>query len=467
MRKIETQRFGQCSNGGLVKNIHSVILAAGLAAGLTAMGIAAPVWDGLQIDKVILRNGTTYVGTIVNNNDRVVEIETTVSNIKTTMKIEKWRIREIVDTDDAPDSTGGPSTDPAPSIRGGGFSRDAAPVPAAAEIEILKREGYALVLEIPLVGEFGGDIYPKAVDVSLRWAVDHGVSDVVFRIDSGGGQVWAADKIVEIMERYEDDLRYHGLIESAISASIWPMFECDTLTMAPGSDFGGAVVFSQTATGEVEVDKKMNSILAAKLSSAAEAKGHDASIVRAMMVSENEVWKYRRSGSSDSWKLTDIKANATAPGMEYEQVVTDQQILTLTSRKANELGVAKELADDSLESFASAVRLGPWDNAGSFGIESSDEWNKKSDDLRDRIDTTVRSLLIELSGIDDSMTIGYAGQIAQGATKKLAELKRMLRDAEDLEMGTIVKSYDELDFDLIEDRINSLKTMIRRARGGG
>jgi len=125
------------------------------------------------------------------------------------------------------------------------------------------------------------------------------------------------------------------------------------------------------------------------------------------------------------------------------------------------------MTNDSLESFATAIHLGPWDNAGSFGIDASKEWNKKSDDLRDRIDTTVRSLLIELSGIDDNMTIGYAGQIAQGATRKLAELKRMLKAAEELEMDTIVKSYDGLDFDLIQDRIDALKLMIRRARGGG
>jgi len=40
-----------------------------------------------------------------------------------------------------------------------------------------------------------------------------------------------------------------------------------TFTDDTGADFGGAVVYSQTSTGEVEVDKKMNSIMAAKLAS--------------------------------------------------------------------------------------------------------------------------------------------------------------------------------------------------------
>ena len=244
------------------------------------------------------------------------------------------------------------------------------------------------------------------------------------------------------------------------------MFECDTISMAPGSDFGGAVVFSQTSTGEVEVDKKMNSILAAKLASSAEAKGHDPVIVRAMMLSESEVWKFRRAGTSMPWRLTDIKANATAPGMEYELVDTDQQIMTLTQREAADLGVAIALADDSLESVVTSVNLGMWDDAGTFGTETAEEWNRKSDRLRDRIQTTASALMIEAARMNNAGTVGSVGLAVNVARRKMAELKRYLREAEDLEMDTIIDSFEGLDLDLLSDQIERRGAEVRRVRNG-
>ncbi|MFG0305156.1 MAG: hypothetical protein ACF8Q5_02940 [Phycisphaerales bacterium JB040] len=412
-------------------------------------------------DKVILRDGTEYVGEVLSDTDRMVEIKTTISNIETTLKIEKWRVREVVlDAVDAPDA----DTDTADLPVAG--DRDDPRDDSATEYENLKREGYALVLEIPMEGTFGEDIYPKSIASALEWAVGSGVTDVVFRINSGGGEVWAANKIVEIMERHEDDLRYHGLIESAISASIWPMFECDTISMAPGSDFGGAVVYSQTSTGEVEVDKKMNSIMAAKLASSAESKGHNPAIVRAMMLSEAEVWKYRRAGTTMPWRLTDLKANATAPGMEYELVDSDQQIMTLTQREAADLGVAIALADGSLESVATSVNLGPWDDAGAFGAETAEEWNRKSDRLRDRIQTTATALLLEANRMNNAGTVGSVGLAVNVARRKMAELKRYLNEAEDLEMDDIIGSFDGLDLDLLEDQIERRGAEVRRVRNG-
>ena len=176
---------------------------------VTAITLAAACGTASAFpDKVILRDGTEYIGEVVSDTDREVQIKTTISNIETTLRIEKWRVREVVlDATDAPD------TDPAPEspnrpVAGSDEADDA----SEYEYENLKREGYALVLEIPMEGTFGEDIYPKSIASALEWAVGSGVTDVVFRINSGGGEVWAAEKIVEIMERHEDDLRYHGLI---------------------------------------------------------------------------------------------------------------------------------------------------------------------------------------------------------------------------------------------------------------
>ena len=156
-----------------------------------------------------------------------------------------------------------------------------------------------------------------------------------------------------------------------------------------------------------------------------------------------------------------------ARDMEHEIVDSANEVLTLTSKEADELGVAMLLADDSLESLTTVTAMGPWDDAGTYGAEAAEEWNAKCDRMRDRISTTVRSLLLELSRMDGNMTVGSAGLIVNTGRRKLAELERLLDQAKDLEMDTIVDSFDGLDMELIKDQLDRLQADIRRVRSGG
>jgi hypothetical protein len=224
------------------------------------------------------------------------------------------------------------------------------------------------------------------------------------------------------------------------------------------------VVFRQTGTGSVEVDKKLTSIYAAKLRTTAKANGHSPALPQAMMISENEVYAYRPKGSTGEWTITESETEAKKDGNEWELIDSKDDVLTLTTENAVKFGIAKAAATKSLESWATAVGIGVFDNAGSKGIELADRANAESDKMRDRIITQVRELIAEMNRLGGSGSVGSAGLSVNQAARKLGDLQRSLRQAKDLEMETIVDSIEDLDLDFIKTEIERLRKEINRVR---
>lgn len=407
-------------------------------------------------DEVIMRDGTVHSGKVVSRNRRSVTIDTELHGISTRLELDRRKVKSIVISDDemtTPATINSPQSIPT--------------LPGMVEAEedeskVIKRDGYNLILEVPLKGTFGQDIYPLGVADSLEWAKEVGVTDVVFRINSGGGEVWCANDMVEIMNEYRGEFKMHMLIESAISASIWPSFNCETITMAPGSDFGGAVVY-RMSTGNVEVDKKMNSIWANKLASAAEANGHLGMLVPAMIVSDNSVYAYK--DENDEWAFSD-----TLEGLprDYEVIDGPDTILTLTQKQAIKYGLVHGLVDsNSLEDFAKLHGIEKWDNAGDYGREIVEKDVEKCKRVRDRLETTIASFYTDMSIASDRNSFTGVGSGLQGMRKNLGYYKRLIREAEEMHMPSILDSFEQaIDVTYYESWIEDRMADLRRWRRG-
>lgn len=431
----------------------------GAAAMAAVAGLASPS----QADILTLKDGREYQGTIVAQSPREIVIDTVVSNIRTRLTIPRRDVRSLrIDpatrienlvTAPEPQST----TD---------VDEDSAPKQDAVDRTFERRDGHAFVLEIPLTGTFGQDFYPKGIATSLEWAVDNGITDVVFRINSPGGEVWSATQITEIMERHIEDLRYHMLIESAISASIWPSFMCETISMAPRADFGGAVVYRQSGTGSAEVDKKMNSIIAAKLATSAEGNGHSKYIAPAMVISEAQLIAYRLRGSNGEWQLSDDPNKLNDRTLEAVLIDGPDSVLTITTKDAAKYGIANELQNKSLEELSRVVGIGPFDLAEGVGAEMMDEWNDESIDLRESLETVAASFFDDIARYESTNRYSTALNALNGARKDLARWEKLLKDAEELEMDAIIEGFD-IDHDYWSDALKTRRDeLVRRLRGG-
>ena len=431
----------------------STLKIAAIAGALGAIGSLAIG------DEVILRDGTVHTGTIVTQNRRSIEMETTVHGISTRLKIDRRNVKSIVkgDTHNTPATTTTPTANPGtilPSIT----------APAEDNLKVLKRDGYRLVMEVPLKGGFGKEIYPGGVADTLEWAKENQVTDVVFRINSGGGALWCANDIVAIMKEHKGTFKMHMLIESAISASIWPSFMCDTITMAPGSDFGGAVGYTTNATGSAEVDLKMNSIMSAKLESTADANGHSGFLVRAMILSSASIYAYQEGGE---WLFSD-----TTEGLPrgYETIDGPNSVLTLTANKAIKYGIVDAMPEGkSLDEWAQIQEIGKWDSAGDIGTELFDKAVKKSKRLEDRLNATIRGFQSEQAFLYNDQYIMQRGATLQAMRKHLGSYKRYLKEAQKLNMPSMVdgRFAEAIDVTYWESEIETLMADLRRYRRRG
>ncbi len=417
---------------------------------LSGLAISAAASSALA-DQVVLRDGTVYEGTIVSETRRSIVMNTEVHGISTTLTLDISQILKVTKSEDMDDAEGDDSeasglhTIPSRSNR-----------ESSTDSKVLKREGYQLLMEIPLTGTFGQDIYPLSVADSLEWAKDSGVTDIVFRINSPGGEVWAAQDLVAVMERFSDDFTYHMLIEHAISASIWPSFWSSSISMAPGADFGGAVVYSTNSTGSAEVDKKMTSIMASKLGSAAEANGHSRHLVQAMMLSEAAVYAYKDHGE---WVLTNSK-DGLPKG--YETIDGPDTVLTLTTDQAARYGIVTALDSKSLDSFAEANGIEKWDSAGDMGYELAEDANEKCKKVRDRLTATITSFYADYSDYLNDNRISQRGASMQSMKRHMGTYKRIMRQAEEMEMPSIVDGYENA-IDVVYWQ-NEIETNLARLR---
>jgi len=423
-----------------------------------AAGIALACISSAAIgDQVILRDGTVYEGTVISESRREVIIETEVHGISTRLTLNARDVRSVSRT---------PLTaTPASSIDA---PRTTLSIPKTdsddkAEQVSLKREGYQLLMEVPLTGTFGEAIYPLSVANSLEWAVENDVTDVVFRINSGGGALWCANDMVAIMKNYRSKVNMHMLIESAISASIWPSFNCHTITMTPGSDFGGAVGYTTNNTGSAEVDLKMNSIMSAKLESTADANGYSGYLVRAMILSSAAVYAYKDHGE---WKFSN-----TTDGLprDYEVIDGPDTVLTLTAKKAIKYGIVDAMEEgNTLEEWAQVQGIEKWDSVGDIGYEIAERDNKKSKSLQKRLDATLASFSSDMLDYNSTTRISLRGASMQSMKRHLGMYKRIMIQAESMEMPSIVDGYENaIDVVYWEQEIETNLARLRRYKRMG
>jgi hypothetical protein len=440
--------LGFFSRGGLM-----AMVACG------SIGLCVSLSSG---DQVIMRDGTVYTGTVVSQTRREVVIDTEISGIQTRMTLDRRMIQTVTmgeaEGAETPTEPGGIS---APSIPTLAPRSDLPPKPNFTE-KPLKRDGVDLIVEIPMNGTFGEDIYPLSIAEGLEWAKAQGATDVVFRMNSPGGEVWAAEEIVEIMAKHSGSFRYHALIEHAISATIWPAFNCDTITMAPGGTFGGAVVFRMSGTGAAEVDKKMTSIMAAKLAASAEAKGHSAALVKSMMIPEEGAYAVKKG---DTWEISSIEPAKDTP---FETIDGKDTVLTLTADQAGKFGIGTVISNRDIATFAEAQGFEAYDHHAETTGQIAKKANDKCKDLRGELLGTTMSFYREAESMGGSQSMTNFGSTIQTMRRQLGRYKVLLKRAEDLQMAAIVSSFDKaIEVEFWETEIqNRLADMqrIKRAR---
>ncbi len=386
-----------------------------IARFISAVSLGLVLSSACMADVLYLRDGRSFQGVIVEDNSREVAIDTKISGIRTTLTFSKREV-ERVEHKTLPDN----------------FFEEESDVPQqqpANEDNLparIKRSKHSSTpyLEIPMEGTFGEDILPGGVSDALDFASRRQIEHIVFRIDSPGGAIWAAEEIAEIMKNRDDEFVYHAVVQSAISASIWVVFSCDDIHIAPEGTIGAAVVFLlDRTTGEIDVDKKMNSALAASVAAICERKGHEPALARAMMLPEAELWAYR--DELGRMRLSGAHIDE-AVASDIEEVDSAETILTLTAQEALRYGVASAVGKESVADVGASLALAGWRKIGNFGEAAMRKARDRQQDLDGDATDLRKEVPLLLMRINDN--------------KSLAEFKDPLRYSYDYNYRTNILS---------------------------
>ncbi|WP_397547044.1 nodulation protein NfeD [Rhodothermus marinus] len=171
------------------------------------------------------------------------------------------------------------------------------------------------------------NVLVQYIERAIREAEAADAAAIVFRINTFGGLVAAADQIRQLI--LDTPLPTVAFVDrNAASAGALIAYACDRIVMAPGASMGAATVVEGT-TGEAAPDK-YQSYMRGLMRATAEANGRDPRIAEAMV----------------------------DPDVAIEGLVPAGKVLTLSAREALELGVADALAA-SVEEALQVLGYGP------------------------------------------------------------------------------------------------------------
>lgn len=175
------------------------------------------------------------------------------------------------------------------------------------------------------------------IDDGVHVLIDRAVREakeadaLIFVIDTPGGLVDAAIEISDaIMEASCPTIAYvRGM--GAISAGAFISFSCDHIIMAPASSFGAAQIVTMGAEGAVPLGEKETSFWRAKMSSVAEANGHNADLALGMADKDIELKAFPVGDGSFVVRATNQgqsgtpgETNADAPAKSITDDIIDE-----------------------------------------------------------------------------------------------------------------------------------------------
>jgi hypothetical protein len=327
----------------------------GVLAGVLAL-IGA--WAGARADIVVATNGRYIDGKILSDTSTEIVIQPDGSMAPSPEHIARANVSRAIYADDSGQEIAGPTTEPAPTW-------NVPPEPAAPPVVVAKGDTYYV---IPLHGEVGATVLASALKKSLNDAALRKPTVVVLDIDSPGGLVAEAERIIEIIHHYNKQMRLVAFTDQDLSAAAILSLSVREIYVKPTSTIGAATSF---VPGEPnlspEVQEKMQSAWRAVARNSAEEGGHDPLLADAMIDNNIELHLETVDGKP-----------VVKEGPGDHELCRMGQILTLTSHEAVECGLAVGDAEDYTE-LGQKLGLADWTECKGLGTVLADYLPTRND----------------------------------------------------------------------------------------
>lgn len=188
-------------------------------------------------------------------------------------------------------------------------------------------------------------------------ALNEGADYLIYQISTYGGMVDAADDIAKYLIQ-DAAARGHTVAyvaTEAISAGALISVSCEDIIMRENTTIGDSAPITMGAKLEGVEREKAESFVRAAFQRAAEANGYPELLLRAMVSIQIEVHRVRnlQTGKYEFFEGDNLPTDANQYDVDgAEEIVGDDEILTLTASRALEYGVARAVVGDVNEALA-------------------------------------------------------------------------------------------------------------------
>jgi len=219
---------------------------------------------------------------------------------------------------------------------------------------------------IPISGPIMEPCILEGLAKAIAAAKAAGANIVVLRMNTPGGRVDIADKIIQMIEGIDwaqTVAWVKGDEKHALSAGAYICLATNEIFMCSGSTIGAATPFTVSDTGSAQVDEKMTSAFRARFRSLAQQRGHPAALADAMVDNSQSVVQVWVEGQQmlvpeDEAQRLEKEHVSDGKFKRGKTVSREGKLVTLTSDEAREYGVCRAVVD-SIEDLGEALSFDP------------------------------------------------------------------------------------------------------------
>ncbi len=381
--------------------MKNMMLALAGACALFAMATSAIA------DKLHLKDGRVLEGEVVREGDGFVYFKVKVGSIEQEQFFTMDQIVKIEkDEESAPAATA-----PKPAESSGAAKQPGADgVRRIAILNFGPPSAWQGEIDTTVGIQISADAWKRVIPILEK----DGVTDVIVRVNSGGGLLAELEKFIEVYEKeYKPRFRTVGWIESAISAAAMSPWVLEEFYFLPEGNIGACTGFS----GRLNAIKGMQLEMVLLQMEEASRKGKkDPKIMRSMQIQEPLSASIDERTGQVTW-FQDVTSG--------EHIINPVgEVLTLTANVAVKFGLGKAIAATPDE-VARAMGYEEYVWAGKQATDFIDK-NMRDNDKADKqwqvaYEKFTRTVQVA-AGIQDRQRRGAEVGIAR---RHLAELKRL------------------------------------------
>lgn len=386
----------------MFRNLARYLVAGALSLGLVAFGFAD--------DVIKTKDGKTYSGQIVSEEDGFITLEIGSGTLKKKVKIWSDDVESVTRDDDAVTDSPDSSADvPEADLAAPADSSTEESTPQVIDPDTKK------LFVVPLEGMVGKEFRCDKIQECVDSVRDLNPDIIILLVDSGGGSLNELYQISDYLTKLRDEYRVVTWIKSAISAAAMTAINTREIYFMRKGHMGAATAWYGPG---IAVNGPELEAWLARGARMGKSAGYDPAWIRAMIDREQEC-----SATRVVLPNGEVKVTWYADSTSGEDVINRKgEVLTFQASDALKWRISLGTADTT-EELAPLLGVTKW-------VEISDKGRKIMGDwlaLNKRADKEVPKLIRDLNSSDPASRAGLSTQAR--VLKELINWSNRLGDA--------------------------------------